>query len=141
MPSDKRKRTHDVAALMDELDTLNEKNVLKEQTYIGLADALKTLNEAQTRASSEEGREPIATIEIPMHSTVRGIPNMASFLNFISNHQAIRGNEDGNGSRLMEIHSLRISRRRRGSDRQSHANDQTNTPTAHSDASQSVVQI
>jgi hypothetical protein len=56
MPSGKR--THDVAALMDELETLSENNVLKEQTYIGLADALKLLNDVQTSASSENQLNP-----------------------------------------------------------------------------------
>tara|TARA_B100001057_G_scaffold372371_1_gene376553 strand:+ start:164 stop:580 length:417 start_codon:yes stop_codon:yes gene_type:complete len=138
MPSGKR--THDVAALMDELETLNEKNVLKEQTYIGLADALKTLNEAQTRAPSEEDRELIARVEIPVNSFVREAPDMAALLNLLSNHQALQGNGNGNdGLRTMEINSLRITRR--GRPRPNPANDQTNTPTAHSDASQSVVQI
>ena len=137
MPSGKR--THDVAALMEELDTLNEKNVLKEQTYIGLADALKLLNEAQARAPSEEDQGLIARVEIPVNALVSEAPDMAALLNLLSNHAARQGIANATALRTTDINSLRITRRRRS--RPNPANNQTNTPTAHSDAAQRVEQI
>jgi hypothetical protein len=124
MPSGKR--TYDVAALMDELETLNDNNILKEQTYIGLADALKLLNEAQTRALLGEDHHLRLMLQsfFDEHAEIE------------SRYRSRVAELEKNAAELEKKAEVFRQRVRRRSDSPSHANDQTNTPTAHSNESQ-----